>query len=1444
MKRQFGKLGKKFLAAILTMALIASMAAMMITPALAAEPEEEFWDYIGRMEAAILDIEAVVGSMGASSTIDLYYGYSLDIDKAGLQAHASNIRIDIDVAKALAGIDNDGFEMENGPEFDDPRFGPVQNSNLTVGYEQSNFNTLISRSGGNYGAAVRYINQGGIREGQRTSGLNPQVQWFFSFKSMLNPAYTASASSGLMGSISESGTLPNNTTLADLAENHDAKLVGDLKAKIDELDGYAAEAQALANDLLSHDPDCDGEDCYSIAHLISGTEEDFIQAVETFISLIETDISVICDLATGDLKSGEWLGYVDGLNAYNNIYAISTKDKLNAAFSFLDNGGYHDGEIAFGLPYSINHQLSYSSCFTDYDVDIQSYALYASFRIINSGTNVLPVVSGMLELLKVGATPQFPVMTPLQQARYNYNQSLKRLNQIKNDPSGVVSAVLSSDENIAQLVADLNTLIGSLDDIVAILDLIAGLDIGTDILDSILGVVGLNSEVLSSLAGLRDILNNLGIDTSGELSVEESLEPIVGGIISFGIDAAIALAEGDLVLYGLFNKLGAYNSAAAILDGAYDLLTQDAIDGLMDLLKPVLDPLNAVRPYLTMLSSGISLVKDAISLYEQVTGLFEDFSAGNIAGSTYSLADVCEDLANLLDALEESNLSDLLSGLFGDGGVGGGLTGMITGGLAGLLGGWMNDTIGTDLGLGDADLGVVNDLIGGLADGLLGNLSGLSDLLRATSAILRNIAGLEQGVQDLFNGDYMDALNALITEFTTGKEFNGRANGSIITNTINIFGSVIGMFTGASTQGLAAPVAPLDIATLTAFANSDLAPIAAVAPFAPVHTRNFCPPDLRDFLDCGLLDHLGDFMGCLEEFRDTLLCIKDLIDCAESFFCDPAELCEFASRISCYFLGSIMKCIPDFNLCDDIQSMIDCFKAKCLETRRELCDMITCFRASELWIEDTKLCEFAEGFYQFELKGSGYYEQFLRLLCILEQFGIKGRYVVTCPDDLFGIAGEYDDILVAIGTLVEADMPYTVYVRYELYFDACEFEFSCFNHCSRFSFCGFTIPIACTSVIVSEDCGGEDPPGEITVTFNANGGSVDPGSLKTDESGRLTSLPTPTRSGDYTFLGWFTAATGGTQIFAGSEGTVFTANTTIYAHWQAPSGPGGPGGPGPGGYGPGGAETNLEDEEVPLAELDMDNHFAYMIGYEDGTIRPQREVTRAEVATIFFRLLTQASREEIWSQTNDFSDVPAAAWYNNAISTLVNGGILTGYADGTFKPNATITRAEFAVMAVRFQFDGDLDTLPDSSPFADVNGHWAEGYIALAVGLGYVQGYDDGTFRPNAPVTRAEVATMINNALNRHVDDEEDLLDDMNVWADNQPGAWYYFALQEATNSHLFDRKDDRVNETWTSMRADPDWSILEQPDSKPGDLVYDTPAIEAPPEDGGLDDSAEDGAA
>lgn len=221
--------------------------------------------------------------------------------------------------------------------------------------------------------------------------------------------------------------------------------------------------------------------------------------------------------------------------------------------------------------------------------------------------------------------------------------------------------------------------------------------------------------------------------------------------------------------------------------------------------------------------------------------------------------------------------------------------------------------------------------------------------------------------------------------------------------------------------------------------------------------------------------------------------------------------------------------------------------------------------------------------------------------------------------------------------------------------------------------------------------------------------------------------------------------------------------------------------------------------------LNKEIHFNYVIGYTDGTIRPSNDISRAEVATIFFRLLTDEAREQYTTTAGNFTDVKAGMWCNRAIATLTNMGIIKGYTDGSFQPNKSITRAELATIIARF---AKLDV--NTKTFSDINGHWAQKNIELAAGNGWINGYEDGTFRPNNNITRAETFAMINRVLDRQTESVSDLLptSEMNMWSDNlNENAWYYKDVQEATNYHKCDRVGDSVYEKWTEKVPDIDWA-------------------------------------
>ena len=290
-----------------------------------------------------------------------------------------------------------------------------------------------------------------------------------------------------------------------------------------------------------------------------------------------------------------------------------------------------------------------------------------------------------------------------------------------------------------------------------------------------------------------------------------------------------------------------------------------------------------------------------------------------------------------------------------------------------------------------------------------------------------------------------------------------------------------------------------------------------------------------------------------------------------------------------------------------------------------------------------------------------------------------------------------------------------------------------------------------------------------TLHYESNGGTAYKDE-RCSSGTKVTLDKTPTRE-SYTFTGWYADKALTQKI------TTVTMNSdkTVYAGWEA---------------------TGVPDK------LNGDDHFAYVIGYPDGKVHPEGNISRAETATIFFRLLKADIRDGNLTADNDFSDVSDGQWHNKAVSTMAKLGIVKGRRADRFDPDASITRAEFAAICARF----NTKPVENSGSFSDISGHWAENEIERAAAFGWISGYPDGTFHPDARITRAEAMTMINRVLCRMPQSESDLLDSMVTWPDNKPSDWHYLAVQEATNSHDFNRQGE-VGESWTKLTSVPDWT-------------------------------------
>ena len=300
-----------------------------------------------------------------------------------------------------------------------------------------------------------------------------------------------------------------------------------------------------------------------------------------------------------------------------------------------------------------------------------------------------------------------------------------------------------------------------------------------------------------------------------------------------------------------------------------------------------------------------------------------------------------------------------------------------------------------------------------------------------------------------------------------------------------------------------------------------------------------------------------------------------------------------------------------------------------------------------------------------------------------------------------------------------------------------------------------------------------------TLTFDTMGGSkIAP---ETVRHGLTVAKPKDPVNGGYWFDGWYTDKTYRTPY---NFATPLTQDTTIYAKWFLIVLPG------------------VTDKKA-TPKLNTSDHFAYVQGYPDGTVKPAGNITRAETAAILFRLMDDASRKTYYSTKSGFRDVASGSWYNTYVATLNNAGVITDSSNGYFRPNEAITRAELAAMLAKFS-----ETTGAANYFNDVSAkYWAANAIAICAKLGWITGYPDGTFRPDKNVTRAELMAMINRATGRAPKSADAFLPGMKTWIDNTADKWYYLDVQEATNSHSYTVKG---SETWTALTSDPNWSLYE----------------------------------
>lgn len=325
-----------------------------------------------------------------------------------------------------------------------------------------------------------------------------------------------------------------------------------------------------------------------------------------------------------------------------------------------------------------------------------------------------------------------------------------------------------------------------------------------------------------------------------------------------------------------------------------------------------------------------------------------------------------------------------------------------------------------------------------------------------------------------------------------------------------------------------------------------------------------------------------------------------------------------------------------------------------------------------------------------------------------------------------------------------------------------------------------------------------------SIKFETNGGTEIEDKYYNENTSIKVSDFVTERDG-YRFDGWYTDSELTTPV---GETLIMDSDKVLYAKWTKKSSGGGGGGSSRPGAPKDDKKDDKEDENKNnRPSILISDHIAYIIGSDGGYVYPENNITRAEAATVFFRLLTDDVREENLTKENSFMDSNEGDWFNTAVSTLAKMGIVNGREEGAFEPDENITRAEFTTIAARLseaKYEGE-------DFFPDIKGHWASEYINIAASIGWVEG-DNGIFRPDDNITRAEVMTLVNRVLGRQPQSKSDLREGMITPPDNtNENNWYYLAVQEATNSHKYELKSDGTHEKWTELVKNTDWTEMEK---------------------------------
>lgn len=725
----------------------------------------------------------------------------------------------------------------------------------------------------------------------------------------------------------------------------------------------------------------------------------FDSAIEDFITKAETDLVVAESLKTGDLDKN----YIaDGGKDFDNQkikYQEKTEaERLANAIRFFNEGGYTY------TPSNILEILNYFVYESKFDPD---------YNVLTNKINVVAIMRDTAAALQLGNR----YMTAVELAKYQYDQSLDRLQAIKEDPSGIVTALLNNDQELKKLIADLNTILSSLDDIIDTMKTLERLGIGRDILDPILSQAGLSYDMLNQLAQLRDTLEAIGIDTSGNIPIEDSLDVVAGSLVGSLIDLAILGANATASL----GTESAYKTAASALDTTYNSLMENAANAVNKLLAPISAVVNPIRPYLGMLNSSVSMVNNVAVLVEQVDQLQDDFTVGGLSKATYTTADTMDDLADFLEAFQAAGLGDLFTKLLENSNLGG----TVADGTAAMLNQLAKELIKQDLELSGSDFDLIQKTVDELAKRGLENPTALVPMLRASADVLRRAAELEGGIQDAIDGNYEAAWNALTKDL-----------GGMISKTVTFWNTIVALYDEPEAQDFVA----LAMNRQTGELNLDSLDEDEFLESFGQGINMEAEATFQVLIDpkCSDSEKLAAVYKFWNFLKDVKAFVSDLEDASKGLNeahkwaeqnLTKEEAKAFIENMGRHYAAELLACIKEGLDSSSIKKICKEIEESVAEMR-DLLNYIKC--TGELEILATP----GEDEVYYTL-ATNYDSLRDRLSDVLSVLGISTGFKVNTPADQFKVDG---DRIIAIGDL--EDGTYEVKVSYQMYFAVCHRDFA------------------------------------------------------------------------------------------------------------------------------------------------------------------------------------------------------------------------------------------------------------------------------------------------------------------------------------------------------------------------------------------------------------------